>query len=112
MIASDLARLVVVGALAAVDATGHLTFTLMLVLATLNGLGDGFFFPAVGGIVPLVVEQQALPSANSLIGVAGSGSLLVGPSLAAALYGATGSATVFALDAGTFLASAGRSDER
>ena len=106
MIASDLARLVVVGVLAAVDATGHLTFTLMLVLATLNGLGDGFFFPAVGGIVPLVVEQQALPSANSLIGVARWGSLLIGPSFAASLYGATGSATVFAIDAATFVFSA------
>jgi len=107
MIASDLARLVVVGTLAAVDASGHLTFTLMLVLATLNGLGDGFFFPAVGGIVPLVVEQQALPSANSLIGVARWGSLLIGPSLAAGMYGVAGSATVFALDAATFLVSAG-----
>ena len=106
MIASDLARLVVVGTLAAVDASGHLTFTLMLVLATLNGLGDGFFFPAAGGIVPLVVEQQALASANSLIGVARWGSLLIGPSLAALLYGVSGSATVFAVDAVTFVVSA------
>jgi len=106
MIASDLARLVVVGTLAAVDASGHLTFTLMLVLATLNGLGDGFFFPAAGGIVPLVVEQHALASANSLIGVARWGSLLIGPSLAALLYGVSGSATVFAVDAGTFVVSA------
>ena len=70
MIASDLSRCVVVATLALADATGHLTFTLLLVLTLLNGLGDGFFFPAVGGIVPLVVEQNALPSANSLIGVA------------------------------------------
>ena len=106
MIASDLARLVVVGTLATIDATGHLSFTLLLVLATLNGLGDGFFFPAVGGIIPLVVEQPALPSANSLIGLARWGSLLIGPSLAAGLYGVTGSATVFALDAASFLVSA------
>lgn len=106
MIASDLARLVVVGTLAAVDGTGHLSFGLLLALATLNGLGDGFFFPAVGGIVPLVVEQAALASANSLIGVARWGSLLVGPSLAAGLYGIAGSATVFALDSATFLVSA------
>ncbi len=106
MIASDLARLAVVGTLATIDATGHLSFTLLLLLATLNGLGDGFFFPAVGGIIPLVVEQPALPSANSLIGVARWGSLLIGPSLAAGLYGVTGSSTVFALDAASFLVSA------
>jgi hypothetical protein len=79
MIASDLSRFVVVGTLAVVDATGHLTFTVLLVLTFLNGLGDGFFFPAVGGIVPLVVEQSALPSANSLIGVARWGSFIIGP---------------------------------
>jgi len=106
MIASDLARFAVVAALAAVDATGHLTFTLLIVLTLLNGLGDGFFFPAVGGIVPLVVEQGRLPSANSLIGVARWGSFIVGPAIAAGLYSATGSSVVFAIDAASFLVSA------
>ena len=106
MIASDFARLVVIGALAVFDATGHLSFGALLVLAFLAGLADGFFFPAFGGIVPLVVEQASLPSANSLIGVARWGSILIGPSLAALLYGAVGSATVFALDAASFVVSA------
>jgi MFS family permease len=106
LIASDLARCAVVAALAAVDATGHLTFTALIVLTLLNGLGDGFFFPAVGGIVPLVVEQGALPSANSLIGVARWGSFIAGPALAAGLYSATGSSVVFALDAASFVVSA------
>src|ERR1051325_9469470 len=106
MIASALARLVVVGVLAIFDASGYLTFELLLVLTFLNGLGDGFFFPAVGGIVPLVVEQAALPSANSLIGVARWGSFVVGPALAAGLYAASGSSLVFALDAASFVVSA------
>ena len=107
MIVSDVARFVAVGALAAVDASGHLNFTLIVVLATLMGLGDGFFYPAFGGMVPLVVEPGAIPSANSLIGVARWSSLLVGPALAATIYGVAGSATVFALDAASFLVSAG-----
>jgi MFS family permease len=106
MIISDFARFGAVGALAAVDATGHLSFTTIIVLATLMGLGDGFFYPAFGGMVPLVVEPGAIPSANSLIGVARWGSILVGPGIAAGLYGATGSATVFAIDAFSFLLSA------
>jgi hypothetical protein len=57
MIASDLARFAVVGVLAVFDATGNPHVRALLVLTFLNGLGDGFFFPAVGGIVPLVVEQ-------------------------------------------------------
>lgn len=106
MILSDLLRFGPVAALAAADASGHLSFGLIVALATLIGLGDGFFYPAFGGLVPLVVEPSALPSANSLIGVARWGSLLAGPALAASIYGA-GSATVFALDAVSFLVSAG-----
>jgi MFS family permease len=106
MIVSDLARLVVVAALAGLDATGHLDFTSLVVLATLMGLGDGFFYPAFGGMVPLLVDPPSIPSANSLIGVARWSSLLVGPSLAAFLYGGFGSATVFAIEAGSFLVSA------
>src|SRR5919199_3019984 len=106
MIVSDLSRFVAVGALAAVDASGHLSFTLIVVLATLMGLGDGLFYPAFGGMVPLVVEPSAIPSANSVIGVARWGSLLAGPALAAGLYGVTGSAAVFGLDAASFVLSA------
>jgi MFS family permease len=106
MIVSDVWRFAAVGALAAVDATGHLTFPLLVALAIVVGLGDGFFYPAVGGIVPLVVEQPALPSANSLMGVARWGSVMVGPSLAAFVYGGGGASVVFAFDALTFLVSA------
>jgi MFS family permease len=106
MIGSDFARFFVIGFLALADATGHLSFPLLIALAFLAGLGDGFFFPAFGGIVPLVVEAEALPSANSMIGVSRWGSILIGPSLAALLYGAVGSATVFAIDALSFLVSA------
>ncbi len=106
MIASDLARFAAVGSLAGFDASGRLSFPLLLLLATLMGLGDGFFFPAFGGIVPLLVEPSAVPSANAMIGVARWSSVLVGPSVAALLYGAAGSATVFAIDAGSFVFSA------
>jgi MFS family permease len=106
MVASDLARLAAVGALAGFDASGRLGFPLLLVLATLMGLGDGFFYPAFGGIVPLLVEPSAVPSANAMIGLARWSSVLIGPSLAAFAYGGAGSATVFALDAGSFLFSA------
>ncbi len=106
MIVSDLTRLVAVAALAVVDATGHLTFPLLIVFAVLVGLGDGFFYPAFGGMVPLVVEQPSIASANSLIGVARWSSILIGPAFAGFLYHPAGSATVFAVDAGSFLVSA------
>ena len=107
MIVSDLLRLGTVGALAVVDASGELNFAWLVVFATLVGLGDGLFYPAFGGMVPILVEQPLIPSANSLIGVARWGSFLVGPIFAGFLYEPAGSATVFAADAASFLLSAG-----
>jgi MFS family permease len=106
MIVSDLARFVAVGSLAVLDASGHLSFGSIIVFATLMGLGDGLFYPAFGGMVPLVVDKPMIASANSLIGVARWGSILFGPAIAGLLYAPAGSATVFAVDAASFLVSA------
>ena len=106
MIASDLVRCGAVAALAVVDASGHLTYGALVAFAIIVGLGDGFFYPAFGGMVPLVVEQPSIASANSLIGVARWSSILVGPALAGALYHPAGSAAVFAVDAASFAVSA------
>jgi MFS family permease len=107
MIASDLVRAAVVAGLATVDATGHLSLTWLIVFAAAVGLGDGFFQPAFGGMVPQVVEEGHIASANSLIALARHGSLLVGPTIAAGIYYSAGSATVFGIDACSFVFSAG-----
>lgn len=106
MIASDLARAIVAVVFCVLDASGHLTFGWVIALAALFGLGDGFFYPAFSGIVPLVAEQSTLPSANSWIGIARQGSQVAGPALAAGLYGSTGPSAVWALEAGSFVVSA------
>ena len=106
MIAADAIRLAAVGALAALDASDHLSFAALVALATVVGLGDGLFYPAFGGLIPLLVEQPSIPSANSLIGVARWGSLIFGPIFAGYLYEPAGSASVFAADAASFLLSA------
>ena len=106
MILSDLVRCGVVGGLAVTDLSGGLTLPLALAFAVAVGLADGFFQPAFGGIVPLTVEADLLPSANALIGVSRNLTFIVGPAIAAGLYGLAGSGVVFAFDAGTFLVSA------
>lgn len=106
MIGSDLARAVILAVFLAIDLSGNLTVTAVLILAAAFGAADGFFQPAFGGIVPLVVEQPMLPSANSWIGVARNGSAIVGPAIAALLYGTTGPSTVWAIECGSFLVSA------
>ena len=106
MIASDLARFVIIGALAILDSAGELSFPLLIVLAVGFGAADGFFYPAAGGIVPLVVESHELASANTLIGISRQASFVIGPALAGSIYGVAGSAAVFGLNAITFVLSA------
>lgn len=106
MIGSDLARACVIGAFFVLEASGHVSLSAILVLATLFGLADGFFQPAFQGIVPLVVEQPMLASANSWLGVARNGAAIVGPGIAAALYHTSGPSLVWAIDAASFLCSA------
>jgi MFS family permease len=106
MIGSDLARAVLVAVLAAVEGSGHLTLPIVMALAGAIGFADGFFHPAFGGIVPLVVEQPILASANSMLSIARQGSAIVGPALAAGLYGTAGPTSVWSLDAVSFVVSA------
>jgi MFS family permease len=106
MIISDLIRCVVMVALAAVDATGNLELWLLIALAVGYGLGDGFFYPAFGGIVPLVVDQHHIASANALIGLSRQGAFVVGPAAAGALYDIAGSSAVFGFNAVSFVLAA------
>jgi MFS family permease len=106
LIGSDVVRGVLVAGLALVDATGHLSFGVMIGFVALHGLGSGLFQPAFGGILPLLVEEPSLGSANALIGVSRQASIVLGPAFAASIYGAAGSSVVFAVDALSFLVSA------
>lgn len=105
MLVSDVARFVVIGTLAVVDGTGHLSLGFLLGIALLEGLATGFFTPALGGLIPLVVDEPRLGSANALIGLARQTSYILGPSIASVLYGLAGATVVFGFDALSFLLS-------
>jgi MFS family permease len=107
LVGSDLARAVVVAGLAAVDATGHLSFGVLIAFVALQGLGSGLFQPAFGGIVPLLVDTAQLGSANALIGISRQAAFVIGPALAGGIYGTAGSAAIFTVDAASFVVSAG-----
>lgn len=106
MIGSDLARAGIIGVFLGLELTGRLTFGAVLALACGFGLAQGFFQPAFSGIVPLVVESPLLASANSWLGIARQGSQVIGPAIAAVLYGTVGPSPVWALESGSFLVSA------
>ena len=106
LIASDLTRAVVIAGLAVVDASGHLSFGLLIGFVALHGLGSGLFQPAFGGIVPLLVDEPHLGSANALVGISRQAAYVVGPAAAGLIYGVAGSSAIFAVDALSFVVSA------
>jgi MFS family permease len=106
LIGSDVARALIIAGLAFADATGHLSFGAMVAFVALHGLASGLFQPAFGGILPLLVEEPSLGSANALIGVSRQAALVIGPAVAGGIYGAAGSSAIFAADAASFLVSA------
>lgn len=107
MVVSDLARFGVIAGLALTDAAGQLTLPLLIAFAIGFGAGDGFFYPAFGSIVPLVVEPHQIASANTVINISRQGAFVVGPALAGVIYGLYGSAAIFGFDAATFIVAAG-----
>ena len=106
MIGSDLSRAAVATVFCVMDTSGHLTLTSVFVLAACFGLADGFFQPAFGGIVPLVVDMPMLASANSWLAIGRRGSAVVGPAVAAGIYGTAGPPVVWGLEALSFVVAA------
>ena len=107
MIAADVVRAGVVAALAAAELAGATSVALLGVTSLLVGLGGGFFEPAWRGLLPLVVSGEQLASANALVGLSRRGGLVLGPALAGLAYEPAGPGFVFALDAATYVVSAG-----
>jgi MFS family permease len=106
MLWSDSGRALLVGAIAVLGWLGLLQFWVLVVLALCFGLADAFFIPAYQSIPPLLVETEALTSANALTSLGQELSLLFGPALGAALVAVSGASGAFAFDSLTFLISA------
>ena len=108
MLYADTARALVIGALAVLSLTGHLTFWELVVIVALYGVGTAFFTPAFEAIVPDIVPASDLPAANALDQfVRPIAFRLAGPALGGALVAGLGSGGAFAVDAASFLVSAG-----
>jgi MFS family permease len=106
LIGSDGVRALVIAALALVDAGGQLTFGMLIGFVALHGLASGLFQPAFGGILPLLVDDPSLGSANALVGISRQAAFVVGPAIAGVVYGVAGSSAIFAVDAVSFVVSA------
>ena len=107
MLAADVARLLAVGALALLSATGAIEIWHIAVLAAVYGSGQAFFAPAFDAIVPELLPHELLGQANALDQFVRPVALrMAGPAAGGVLVAAVGAGAAFALDAATFGASA------
>ncbi len=106
MLAGDVLQMAAVAVLAYLVAEGALQVWQLAIVAGVTGMGSGIFLASSSALVPELVTEEHFQSANSL---RSSGMLLasdlVGPAVGGVLVAASGTATAFTIDAGTFLAS-------
>jgi hypothetical protein len=108
MLVGDSIQAVAVGAVAALAFIGSIAVWHLLLLATATGAGTGVFLAASTALVPQLVDDDHLLSANSLTSTSRLlTSEMLGPALGGILVAALGTAMAFTLDAASFLASAG-----
>ncbi len=122
MLLSNVARMILVGAMAALVLMGRIDLWMLYGFALVFGLIDAFFYPASIAIVPALLPQHQLQSGNALVQGTAQISVLLGPLLGGALIASfgggtatvdgvstadlTGTGLALALDALTFLISA------
>jgi MFS family permease len=107
MIASDLFRCVVMAVIAALLLTDRAQIWSLALSGFVFGCGEAFFFPAATALIPQIVPTDRLQEANALRGVADGLGWFVGPSVSGVLVALIGSGGALAVDAATFLVSAG-----
>jgi MFS family permease len=106
MITADVARLVIMAALAALALlVAAPPLWSIVALSALLGVFSGLFYPASGAMTPHLVPQEDLQAANSYEQLTFQASNFVGPALAGALLSATRLAFGFVIDAASFAVS-------
>lgn len=94
------------GAIAALVITGTAELWMLMCLGALNGAVLAFSFPAMNGLVPLVVPRTHLQQANALLSFSRAGLAILGPTLAGILVVTVGPGWALAIDASTWLVAA------
>jgi MFS family permease len=85
MLASNLARLVLVGLLSVLVLTNTIRIEMLYVFALAFGLADAFYFPAQSAIVPQLLPADQLQAGNTFVQGTAQLSLFLGPVLAGGL---------------------------
>jgi MFS family permease len=103
LLASDLVRCGAVLAVAALAAGDRLELWMVFALSLFFGVADAFFQPAYFALVPELVPQEDLPSANALSSMSFQLGRVVGPTLGGIIVAAGGVVMGFAINGVSFL---------
>jgi MFS family permease len=107
LVAADLVRAAALVAMGVLSLTGAIEIWHLVALSVFMGIGEAFFGPAFGAIVPEVVARELLVQANALDQlVRQAAARLAGPAIGGFLVAAIGAGSAFIVDAGTFALSA------
>jgi predicted MFS family arabinose efflux permease len=105
-VAADLARLVLVGAMAALAYAGSPSIPALYVLTFLVGLGHSVFFPSITALLQEVITPDQLVAASGLVEITWQAGNLTGAALGGPILVRFGLGTAFAIDAATYAISA------
>ena len=83
--------------------TGAVTVPILVAIALIAGALNALWWPAYPGLVPDVVGEEHLQSANALMSVASNGGLIAGASIGGVLVATVGSGWAIAIDGVSFL---------
>jgi MFS family permease len=103
LIWTQLEQLVFSVLLALLATQSHPNETLLFLCVLVIGIGNALSGPAIGAILPTLVPKEDLPGAVSLQSVQMNLSRVIGPAIGAPLYAVLGVATVFGLNALTYV---------
>jgi MFS family permease len=107
MIAADWVRAGVQAVVSFALVTGVAELWMLVITSVLFGTASAFFGPATTGLVREIVSSDRLQQANALTSLSRSSVQIFGPALSGVLVAAFSPGWVFAVDAASFVASAG-----
>lgn len=105
LLLSDIGRAVAVSLVAFLAATDQLQVWHIYTVSFFFGLVDAFFTPAYNALVPQIVPDADLPSANALTSISANLGRVAGPSIGAATVALFGTSTAFVINGASFLLS-------
>jgi MFS family permease len=107
MVSTDLIRAALHGLLAVLIFTDTLEIWQLVAIEVCFGAAEAFFRPAYSGLVPQTVPEELIQEAQAANGLTQTLAEFAGPAIATVLVLTLGTGAAFAIDAATFLVSAG-----